>query len=96
MHDDVMGLTRPEIYRPLAQAPQSMMMLAVRTTGDANALTGGVRAAIAEVDPSQPVYHVKTLRRLLDDALTPSAAVMSMMTFFGALALLLATVGIYG
>jgi hypothetical protein len=73
-----------------------MMMLAARVSGDEHALTDRVRAAIAAVDPAQPVYHVKTLKRLVDEALLPSAAAMSMMTLFSALALLLATIGIYG
>jgi putative ABC transport system permease protein len=95
-HSEVTGPSSPEIYRLLAQDPQAMMMLAVRVSGDEHALTDHVRAAIAAVDPTQPVYHVKTLKRLVGDALLPSAAAMSMMTFFGVLALLLATIGIYG
>ena len=85
-----------EIYVPLAQEDVSMMMLAARTTGDPAAMTGAVRAALATVDPTQPVYHVKTLPRLLDDALLASASAMSMTTVFAGLALLLAAVGIYG
>jgi ABC-type antimicrobial peptide transport system permease subunit len=70
--------------------------IAACVSGDEHELTRHVRAAIAAVDPTQPVYHVKTLERLVDQALLPSAAAMSMMTLFGALALLLATIGIYG
>jgi len=73
-HSEVTGPSRPEIYRLLAQYPQAMMMLAVRVSGDEHELTGHVRAAVAAVDPAQPVYHVKTLKRLVDEALLPSAA----------------------
>ena len=85
-----------EIYVPLDQEDVSMMMLAARTTGDAASLTGEVRKAISTVDPTQPVYHVKTLSRLLDDALLTNGSAMMMMTVFAGLALLLAAVGIYG
>jgi putative ABC transport system permease protein len=84
------------MYVPLAQAPSAMMMLAVRTAGDPDGMRDAVRGAISGVDPTQPVYHVKTLRALLDSALMPNAAAMSMMMLFGVLALLLATIGIYG
>jgi putative ABC transport system permease protein len=96
LHSEMTGRPKPEIYFPMAQSPSPMMMLAVRTAGDPDALREAVRVAIAAVDPTQPVYHVKTLRALLDAALIPSAAAMSMMMLFGALALLLATIGIYG
>jgi ABC-type antimicrobial peptide transport system permease subunit len=73
-----------------------MMMLAARTPGDPAALTDAVKGAIATVDPAQPVYHVKTLARLLDDALLSNGMAMTTMTVFAFLALLLAAVGIYG
>ncbi len=96
LHSEMRGRPDPEIYVPMAQAPAPMMMLAARTAGDPDGLRDAVRGAIATVDPTQPVYHVKTLRALIDEALISSAAAMSMMMLFGALALLLATVGIYG
>ena len=81
---------------PLAQTPIDMMMLAAKTTGNPDDLAGAVQKAIASVDPLQPVYHVKPLRRLVDEALLPQASAMSMMTMFAVLALLLSAVGIYG
>jgi ABC-type antimicrobial peptide transport system permease subunit len=48
------------------------------------------------VDPLQPVYHVKPMERLLGDALLPSTVSASLMAIFGALALALALVGVYG
>ena len=95
-HSTVTAGPEPEIYVPVAQEDVSMMMLAARTTGDAAGLTGEVRKAISTVDPTQPVYHVKTLSRLVDDALLTNGSAMSAMTVFAGLALLLAAVGIYG
>jgi len=95
-HSEITGRAQPEIYVPLAQAPTDMMMLAANTAGNPDDLADAVQKAIASVDPLQPVYHVKPLRRLIDEALLPQASAMSMMTMFAVLALLLSTVGIYG
>jgi putative ABC transport system permease protein len=95
-HSDIAGRVAPEIYVPVSQAPTDMMMLAARTTGEPDDLAGAIQQAIASLDPLQPVYHVKSLQRLLDEALLPQASAMSMMALFALLALLLSTVGIYG
>jgi len=95
-HTAIQTAPEAEIYVPLGQEDVSMMMLAARTSGDPSSLTESVKAAIATVDPAQPVYHVKTLSRLVDDALLTNGMVMTTMTVFAGLALLLAAVGIYG
>jgi putative ABC transport system permease protein len=95
LHSEMTARPAPTVYVPFAQAPGPMMMLAARTAPDPDSARDSVVAAIAAVDPIQPVYDVKPLRDLLDAALIPSAAAMSMMAVFGALSLLLATVGIY-
>jgi putative ABC transport system permease protein len=95
-HSEITEKPQPTLYRPFAQAPAERMVLAARAAGSEVGLTGTVRAAIGAVDPLQPVYHVTTLNRLVDAALMPAAAAMSMMSLLGALALMLATIGIYG
>ena len=95
-HTAVQERPQPEIYVPLGQEDVSMMMLATRTDGDPAALTDAVKGALSTVDPTQPVYHVKTLSRLVDDALLANGSAMTTMTVFAGLALLLAAVGIYG
>ena len=95
-HSAITEQPQPTLYRPFAQAPAERMMLAARAAGGGEALTDAVRAAIGAVDPMQPVYHVTMLSRLVDTALMPNAAAMSMMSLLGALALMLATIGIYG
>lgn len=86
----------PEVYVPLAQAPNAMMMLAIRSETRPEDLIRAVRAEIQAIDPAQPVYHVKTLDGLMDDSLLVRSASMAVMTLFSALALVLAAVGIYG
>ena len=95
-HSEVAGRPEPELYVPVSQAPTEMMMLAAKTIGNPEDLAEGIQRAIAGIDPLQPVYHVKPMRRLVDEALLPQASAMSMMTVFAILAFLLATIGIYG
>jgi putative ABC transport system permease protein len=95
-HSEIAGRPEPELYVPVSQTPTDMMMLAAKTTGNPEDLADAIQRAIAAVDPLQPVYHVKPMRRLVDEALLPQASAMSMMTIFAMLAFLLATVGIYG
>jgi len=95
-HTEITGRAEPELYVPLAQTPTDMMMLAAKTAGNPDDFAEPVQRAIASVDSLQPVYHVKAMRRLVDDALLPHASAMSMMTIFAVLALLLSTIGIYG
>ena len=90
LHSEMTARPVPTIYVPFAQAPGPMMMLAVRAAGNPASVRDEVTAAIAAVDPTQPVYHVKTLRDLLDAALLPNAAAMSMMAVFGEMGVRLA------
>jgi predicted permease len=86
----------PELYVPFAQVPQSMMMLAARVTGTPESLAAAVRSAVQSVDPAQPVYHVKSLDRLLGESMAPQTMAASVVALFSGLALLLAGVGTYG
>lgn len=86
----------PELYRPFAQAPRSMMMLAARVDGDPAAVAPAVRSAVQAIDPAQPVYHVKTLDALVAESLAPQTMSASLVALFSGLALVLAAVGTYG
>jgi putative ABC transport system permease protein len=95
-HAQLSTAPAPEIYRPYTQAPAAMMMLAARVDGDPAALAAAARAEIQAIDPAQPVYHVKTLARLVSDSMMPQTSAATLVTLFTAVALLLAAVGIYG
>jgi putative ABC transport system permease protein len=95
-HSQLTESPDPEIYLPMAQAPASMMMLAVRSDQRPEDLIRAVRTEINAVDPAQPVYHVKTMAELVGDSLLGNSTAAILMTVFGALALLLAAIGVYG
>ena len=88
---------RPFLYLPLGQqwSPASSYVL-VRGDGDSRALIPGVRAAITGSDPFADVRRVQTLRQLADEILYPRRVAASILAASGAIALLLATIGIYG
>ncbi|HEX4068005.1 MAG TPA: ABC transporter permease [Acidobacteriaceae bacterium] len=90
------GSANPEMILSLWQSAWPYAGLTVRTTVDPVAVTGGVRAAIAEVEPDLYVNNVTTMRQLVDDQLTTDRFSTVLFAAFAAVALLLAAVGIYG
>ena len=68
----------------------------VRTKGDPAALAGAVRRTIASVDPEQPVSAVRTMDEILDRDVEDRTQQMTLLGAFAGLALLLASIGLYG
>ena len=97
-HADLTQPPSPELYVPISQAAgTTMMMLAVRAAaGRPDDLVTPVRAAIAEVDALQPVYHVKAMNRLMADSLLPRSTAATAVGAFSFVALILSVVGVYG
>jgi len=97
-----MGLDEPvkaEMYFPYQQGQSIWYVprdLAIRTTGDTSNLVGSVRQAIREVDPDQPVSNIATMADVLGTEAAQRRMGMIMLVGFAALALLLASLGIYG
>jgi predicted permease len=95
-NDDVDSPPPPNVYLPAAQRPGREMTFMVRFTDDPLAHVTAARRAVAAEDPNLPVYNIRSMDQLLAEDLQGSRVLSSMTTVFGALALLLATVGIYG
>ena len=83
-------------YFPYAQNPEPFMTLAIRTAGERASLTSAVRREISSIDPELPVYSVRTVEELMERSLTNRRTPMLLAIAFGAVALMLAAVGIYG
>jgi putative ABC transport system permease protein len=96
IHQWVARRNYPTCYRPFVQAPMSDMAFALRTTGDPEALIAAARSAIAAVDPAQPAYQVWSMRRSIALSTIGLQYLAAIMAIFGALALVLATSGVYG
>jgi predicted permease len=98
-----MGLDAPvkaEMYLPYQQVTDWPWFvprdLAIRTSGDTSNVVGSVRQIIREVDPDQPISNVATMAELLGTEASQRRMGMIMLVAFAVLALLLASLGIYG
>jgi putative ABC transport system permease protein len=98
-----MGLDEPvkaEMYFPYQQqADYDFYMprdLAIRTSGNTANVVGAVRQIINQVDPDQPISNIATLSDVLGEEAAPRRMGMIMLVAFAGLALLLASLGIYG
>jgi predicted permease len=87
---------QPFFYLPLSQHPADAVTLHVRTAGDPAAAVGAVRAQVQSLDVRMPINNVQTVAQLFDQALWAPRMAASLLAAFGALALLLAAVGVYG
>ena len=94
-HDDLTDPMRPVIYVPLAQSSFPFLVLAVRAHGDPGGLTAAVRRAVAAVRPDQPLFLVETMEHVVSDSLSRRRFQTLVLGIFAAIALTLATVGIY-
>jgi putative ABC transport system permease protein len=86
----------PAFYLPAAQFPVQEMMVAVRVAGDPAAFAARLREEVWAVDPDIPLSNVTTMERLLSEALAQPRFNAVVLGFFGATALALAALGIYG
>jgi predicted permease len=86
----------PFTYVPLGQNHETGMTLFVRSAGDPNSLAGAVRNEIQSMDRNLPVTGLQSMTVLIGDSLFPAKMGAVLLGAFGLLALLLATVGLYG
>ena len=86
----------PMIYWPQAQASRNFLTFVLKTAGDPAALAGGVRAALAEIDPLLPAGELRPLDEVVSRSVRSQRALMILMGAFGVVGLVLAAIGIYG
>jgi putative ABC transport system permease protein len=86
----------PEITVPFAQSPWATARLAVRTTVLPDTVRPGLAAAVHSLDPDLPMTDIRTMEETVGGALAGDRFRAFLFGGFAALALLLATVGIYG
>ena len=101
-HNAVIETPRAEMYVSHAQwqaagagTPRNMTLIA-RTAGDPRQVIDQVRAAVRSLDSNVPVADIRTLRQVADDSLARPRFTTTLLALFAALALALATIGIYG
>ena len=85
-----------QAYIPYQQRPLIFTEVVVRTAGDPAAVSSAIRNAIWRVDRDQPVWRVRTMARVLDEARGGPKLTVWLMTAFATVALVLAAIGVYG
>ena len=93
----------PEYYIPFEQMPpalwggiQASAIIVARTATDPSAMERAIRRAVDTVDPSLPIASVATMESLVRTSMASARFNTLLLTVFGAVALLLASVGVYG
>jgi predicted permease len=107
----IVGVVGDAKYGPLRDEPKRMIYLPleqmtaddhfaysmqVRAEGDPTNIENEIRAAVAEVDPNLPLLKVRTISEEVDLFVENERLISQLASFFSALALLLACVGLYG
>ncbi len=86
----------PILYLPLAQRHETGMTLYVRASGDPAGLLAAVRREVQALDPNLPLPALQTVRDSVASALWPARMGAVLLATFAGLALVLASVGVYG
>jgi predicted permease len=97
--EDAREPAQPAVYRPMLQIQDQSAYspnVQIRASRDAAALAGPVRQMINQIDDKLPVFGVVTMDEQIRDKLTQERMIAQLVSFFGALALILACIGLYG
>jgi predicted permease len=89
----------PTVYRPILQIQDEdayAVNIHIRTLGNASSLATAARQAINQTDDKLPIFGVTTLSEQLQGTLLQDRLIAQLVSFFGALALMLACIGLYG
>jgi len=86
----------PVIYCPMAQAQRTSLGIFVRSTMGAASLTKAIHDASASIDPNQPVFDARPMLDRVQETWGTHRLLSFLFSVFAGLALVLATIGLYG
>src|SRR5262249_16251129 len=90
------GESPVQYYIPHRQRPVPAVFLVVRTAGEPSSFSSAVRSSIQTVDRELPVFRVRTMERMVADSMTQRRFAVVLLGIFAVIALILASVGLYG
>ena len=96
LHNGLHAERRPEMFVPHQQSASTYTTFLVRTTTEPSSQMAAVKRAIREVNPNQTFARTATMEELVADSLKERRFNLFLLGLFAAIALLLATIGIYG
>ncbi|MGH9753594.1 MAG: ABC transporter permease, partial [Blastocatellia bacterium] len=88
--------TRPVMYIPLSQQYEAQMILNLRSAVEPLGQVAAVRRVAQHLDPNLPLFEIKTMAQRVNESFWPTRTMSKIVVIFGAIALLLAVVGLYG
>jgi predicted permease len=86
----------PTMYQPYLQRPIGSAIFEVRTAGDPSAAVGSIRELVRRIDPNLPVTNVTTQMEQIETRYQQEKAFAQVYTLFGGIALVLASIGLFG
>lgn len=87
---------RSVMYLPFLQHYEPQMVLHARTSAEPSTVLGALQDEVHKLDPSLPIFEVKTLAQRLSESIWPQRTMGTLVSILGVLALLLAAMGLYG
>jgi predicted permease len=82
-------------FRPSGDEP-SFCSFQIRYTGDKGSVVSAIRSVVKQVAPAVPPVQIRTMNELMGETLITDRAISQLSSFFGLLALVLASIGLYG
>jgi putative ABC transport system permease protein len=95
-HEGLAAEPRIQYYLPYRQEVRPALTVVARTSGDPARYVNALRSVVRSVDTDQPISQVRTMDELLEQSVGQRKLSMLLLTLFSGIALLLASVGIYG
>jgi putative ABC transport system permease protein len=95
-HEGLNTATRSMVYWPHPELPFSFMTFVIRTSGNPLALVGAIRQQVKLLDPNLPVSNIATMEQLMSDSVAQTRFSTLLLGIFALVAIVLASVGIYG
>jgi putative ABC transport system permease protein len=85
-----------QAYFPIYQQTLGNMAVVVKTAGEPAALLATMRQQVAQLDPTQPIFGISTMKEMRDHNVAPDRLNLGLLGGFAVLALVLASIGLYG